>query len=31
VVRAMIARGREMAGHHKEASLAGVAVNVADC
>lgn len=31
LTRTMIARGREMTGRHKQASLAGIAVNVADC
>lgn len=30
-VRSMVERGRQMAGRHKESSLGGIAVNVADC
>jgi hypothetical protein len=30
-VRTMVVRGRQMAGRHKQASLGGIAVNVADC
>jgi len=31
LTRTMVERGRQMAGRHKQASLAGIAVNVADC
>lgn len=31
LARSMIERGRTMAGHYKQASLGGIAVNVADC
>lgn len=31
LVRSMVDRGRQMAGRHKQASLGGIAVNVADC
>lgn len=31
LVRAMALRGREMSGRYKQASLGGIAVNVADC
>ncbi|HVF65450.1 MAG TPA: L-serine ammonia-lyase [Casimicrobiaceae bacterium] len=31
LVRSMVDRGKQMAGRHKQASLAGIAVNVADC
>jgi hypothetical protein len=30
-VRSMVARGRQMAGRYKQASLGGIAVSVADC
>ncbi len=31
LVRSMVDRGRQMAGRHKQASLGGIAINVADC
>lgn len=31
LARSMVERGRQMAGRHKQASLGGIAVNVADC
>ncbi|HVE48159.1 MAG TPA: L-serine ammonia-lyase [Casimicrobiaceae bacterium] len=31
LVRTMVERGKQMAGRHKQASLGGIAVNVADC
>ncbi|HEX4885635.1 MAG TPA: L-serine ammonia-lyase, iron-sulfur-dependent, subunit alpha, partial [Casimicrobiaceae bacterium] len=31
LVRSMIERGKQMAGRYKQASLGGIAVNVADC
>jgi L-serine dehydratase len=31
LTRSMVDRGRHMAGRHKESSLGGIAVNVADC
>jgi len=31
LTRTMVERGRQMAGRHKQASLGGIAVNVADC
>jgi L-serine dehydratase len=31
LVRSMVERGRQMAGRYKQASLGGIAVNVADC
>jgi L-serine dehydratase len=31
LIRTMVERGRQMAERHKQASLGGIAVNVADC
>jgi len=31
LTRTMVERGRQMAGRHKQASLGGIAVSVADC